>query len=291
MDNSSSSEVLRLGLPKGRMAEGVLELLRDAGVRLSVGAREYRPTLSLPGIETKILKPQNIIEMLHVGSRDIGFAGADWVAELQAEVVELLDTGLDPIALVAAAPRELLVDGALPVRPLIIAAEYERLTREWINRRGLTATFVRSFGATEVFPPEDADCIIDVTATGATLTANDLQAFDTLMKSTTRLYANPRVLDNVAARKRIDRFVLLLRSVLDARRRVMVEINVAAARFDDVVAILPCMRRPTVSRLHGEESYAVKVAVPRDQLPALIPEIQARGGTDIVTYELSQIVP
>ena len=43
------------------------------------------------------MKPQNIVEMLHLGSRDVGFAGADWVEELAAELVELLDACLDPV--------------------------------------------------------------------------------------------------------------------------------------------------------------------------------------------------
>src|SRR5947207_1350489 len=94
---SGSSTLLRLGLPKGRMEQGVLTLLGDAGIRIRPGARGYRPDVSLPDTEAKILKPQNIVEMLALGSRDLGFAGADWVAELEADVVELLDTGLDPV--------------------------------------------------------------------------------------------------------------------------------------------------------------------------------------------------
>ena len=50
---------------------------------------------------------------------------------------------------------------------------------------------VRSYGATEVFPPEDADVIVDCSATGATLRANGLAIVDTLMRSSTRLYASP----------------------------------------------------------------------------------------------------
>jgi ATP phosphoribosyltransferase len=87
------------------MEENIRQLLGDAGVRLSFDRPGYRPTLSLDGFETKILKPQNIVEMLHAGSRDVGFAGADWVAEKGAELVELLDTGLDPVRIVAAPGR------------------------------------------------------------------------------------------------------------------------------------------------------------------------------------------
>lgn len=287
----AATSPIRLALPKGRMQDGVTALLNDAGIRLRSGPRDYRPTASLPGLEVKVLKPQNILEMLDIGSRDVGFAGADWVAELQVDVVELLDTGLDPVRLVAAAPVDLLENGQLPRKPLVVASEYERLTRAWIEQRNIEARFVRSYGATEVFPPEDADCIVDNTATGSTLKANGLEIVDEVMKSSTRLYANRQALGDRDRRPAIEQLVTLLKSVLDARRRVMLEVNVPADRLESVVAILPCMREPTISPLHGGAGYAVKSAVPREQLPSLITQLKASGGTDVIVTALSQIVP
>lgn len=273
------------------MQEGVFKLLSDAGIQLRTGSRGYRPSINLPSFEVKVLKPQNIVEMLEAGSRDVGFAGADWVAELNAHVVELVDTTLDPVRLVAAAPSALLEDGKLPKRTLIVASEYQRLAQDWIAKAGIQARFVRSYGATEVFPPEDADCIIDNTATGATLVANGLEIVGDVMRSSTRLYANPHALENREKREAIERLVMLLRSVLEARRRVMLEVNVSQQDLERLVAILPCMREPTVSPLHASRGYAVKAAVPREDLPKLIPTIKANGGTDIVVSSLGQIVP
>ena len=287
---AAASDGLRLALPKGRMQQGVLSLMADAGMPARASERSYRPAVAIEGADTKILKPQNIVEMLHLGSRDVGFAGADWVAELGGELVELLDTELDPVRLVAAAPEALLEGGKLPRRRLVVASEYERLSRRWIADRGLDALFVRSYGATEVFPPEDADCIVDNTATGSTLRDNQLAIVDELMNSSTRLYASPRALEVGAKRSAIEDLVLLLGSVLEARRRVMVEVNVAADRLEAVIAALPCMRQPTIAPLHGEDAYAVKAAVPRDQLPRLVVELRACGGTDIVVSKLAQIV-
>ncbi len=282
---------IRLGLPKGRMEENVLTLLGDAGIRVRPSARGYRPDVSLPGAEAKLLKPQNIVEMLALGSRDVGFAGADWVAELEADVVELLDTGLDPVRLVAAAPVALLEEGRLPARRLVVASEYERLTRRWLAAKGLCAEFVRSYGATEVFPPEDADVIVDNTATGATLDANGLRIVDVLMPSSTRLYAHRGALADPLRRRSIEDLALLINSVLEARRRVMLEVNASALCLDAVVAVLPSMRQATVSRLFGDSGYAVKAAVPRELLPQVIPAVKAAGGTDVVVSTLSQIVP
>ena len=281
---------LKLALPKGRMEAGVLSLLSEAGIKVTTAGRAYRPKVSLINTETKVLKPQNIIEMLALGSRDIGFAGADWVEEFEVEVVMLLDTELDPIKLVAACPENILQEGVLPKRRLVIASEYERLTKKWIERKSLNASFIKSFGATEVFPPEDADCIVDNTATGATLEANNLLIIDELMRSSTRLYASPFALENPAKREQIENLVVNLKSVLDARKRVMLELNVRAENLDAVIQILPSMKMPTISRLFGEEGFAVKSAVPKGKLVELIPLIKAKGGTDIVIMPINQLV-
>jgi ATP phosphoribosyltransferase len=287
----SRNGMVHLALPKGRMEEGVRQVLGDAGIKLTFDRRGYRPSLSLEGFETKILKPQNIVEMLHLGSRDLGFAGADWVVEKGAELIELVDTGLDPVRIVAAAGPDFL-DGDRPRRAgFIVATEYERITQAWLERRAFDGKVVRSYGATEVFPPEDADCVVDNTATGATLKANGLLVFDELMRSSTRLYACPRSLDDAEKRARIEHFVLLVRSVLDARKRVMLEVNVPTGRLEAVVAILPCMREPTISPLHHDAGFAVKAAVPRADLPGLIRAIKEQGGTDIVVSSIAQIVP
>jgi ATP phosphoribosyltransferase len=287
----SDRDQIHLAVPKGRIQQGVFDLLADAGMQLQAGTRGYRPTLSISGYEVKLLKPQNIVEMLMVGSRDIGFAGADWVSELDGDLVELLDTGLDPVRIVAAAPSELLESGTLPDRQLVVASEYEQLTRRWIADNGLDAVFVRSYGATEVFPPEDADVIIDNTATGSTLASNGLEVIDELMQSSTRLYASKGALDRPGAKTKIESLVISLKSVLDARTRAMIELNVTSEFLEAVIEILPRMREPTIASLHGDSGMAVKAAVPRLALPDLIPLLKERGATDIVVSRLEQIVP
>lgn len=284
-------KTITLAIPKGRMYDGVARLMSDAGIRIRTSSRDYRPTLSLPGFDVKILKPRAVIEMLDLGARDLGFAGEDWVREDDADLVELLDTGMDRVRLVAAVPalsdeNELLGrDGA------IVASEYVNISQRWIETRGYGARLIRSYGATEVLPPEDADCIIDNTATGATLEANNLRIIDELMVSTTRLYASRRAMENPGKREQIERFTLLIRSVLEARVRVMLELNVSSEKLADVIEILPCMRQPTVAPMHNYDGFAVKVAVPREQLTQVIPLIKQRGGTDIIVTNPGQIVP
>jgi ATP phosphoribosyltransferase len=290
-ESTTAPDLLHLAIPKGRIETGVSSLLADAGIRLRSGPRVYRPGTSVEGYEVKLLKPQNIVEMLAAGSRDIGFAGADWVAEKSADLVELLDTGLDPVRVVAAAPVSLLDEGQLGPGPLVVASELERLATAWIAERGIDATFVHSYGATEVFPPEDADVIVDITASGDTLAANGLVVVDELMRSSTRLYASREAMADPTKKSAIDGLVVSLRSVLEARSRAMVELNVAPEDIEGVIEVLPSMREPTIATLHGSSGLAVKAAVPRSRLPGLIPLLKTRGATDIVVSRLEQIVP
>lgn len=281
---------VRLALPKGRMAAGVEALLRDAGIDITQTQRGYRPQLSLEGLEAKSLKPQSIVEMLAAGSRDVGFAGADWVAERDVELVELLDTELDPVRVVAAAPIGFWPDRAA-AKPLTAATEYVRMTTRWLNERQIDAKVIRSYGATEVYPPEDADFIVDNTATGATLRANQLEIFDELLRSSTRLYASPRALDKPSLRTRIEELVVLLRSVLEARSRVLLELNVGREDLKEVLAVIPCMREPTLSQLANESGFAVRAAVSKAELPRIIAQVRAKGGSDILVSQPKQIIP
>ncbi|MBC8404946.1 MAG: ATP phosphoribosyltransferase [Planctomycetes bacterium] len=286
----SNTPLTRLALPKGRMQDSVFTLLGDAGFDLAAGQRSYRLQNALPGFEVKILKPQNILEMLQAGRRDVGFAGADWVEELGVDVVEVLDLELDPVSIVAAAPAQSWQAKLQSGEPLVIASEYERLTARWMEGQKWNAQFVRSFGATEVFPPEDADCIVDNTATGSTLRANGLTVVAEILTSTTRLYASPAAMEHPLHRRRIEDLAMLLKSVLTARSRVMIEMNVGPDALQKVIDVLPCMREPTVATLYGQSGFAVKAAVPSKGLTSLIPLLKANGAEDLVVMELGQIV-
>ncbi|MEZ6015205.1 MAG: ATP phosphoribosyltransferase [Planctomycetota bacterium] len=293
------AKTLRLALPKGRQQAGVERLFQDAGITLSTGARGYRPTLSLERVEAKLLKPQNVVGMLAAGARDVGFCGADWVAEAGVDLVRLLDLDLDPVRLIAAAPPDVAArigdggaaQGAPQPRPLIVASEYARLAADWIAARALDARVLKTFGATEVFPPEDADVIVDNSATGATLRANGLVIIDEVMRSTTGLYAAPAALEDRELRPLIDDLVLCLRAVLDARLRVMLELNVDQSCLDRVLDALPCMRQPTIAPLRDDAGFAVRAAVPRAELTRLMPRLKALGATDLVVSPVSLLVP
>ena len=277
-------------MPKGKLFDKVSCLLGEAGLGLSQNGRNYRPKCADAGIEVKVLKPQNIPKLVELGSQDIAFTGYDWIAEEGAQVCELLDTGFDAVKVVAAMP-ETADPGSLQGRRIRVASEYENLTRGFLSSKGLDFVFIRSFGATESFVPEDADMIVDNSSSGATLKENGLSVYSEILSSSTRLVANKDSLADPWKSKKIADVLLLLSSVLEARKRLLLEMNVPKDRLEAVMPALPSMKAPTVSKLYGDkqEGYAVKTAVLKDEVPALIPKLKALGATDILVYSLLQV--
>ena len=84
---------------------------------------------------------------------------------------------------------------------------------------------------------------------------------------------------------------MLFKAVLEGRDRVMLEMNVPKVKFQEIVTDLPAMRSPTVAPLYGDEGYAVKIAVKKNEVSDLIFRLKKAGATDIVEYDLRKVVP
>lgn len=300
-NSNAGNSSIRLTIPKGRIQQKVLGLLEQIGLSFLTSQsndRSYRPVCSDPTFITKLLKSQNIPGLVALGRHDCGFSGYDWVVEQNADVVELLDLGFDPVRIVAAMPEELAGQGDFRNtdlrlslgRPLIVASEYRCLAQKFIERYQPNAIFVQTFGATEALPPEDADIIIDNTSSGATLKQNRLVIIDEVMQSTTRFICNKKVLENPGQRKVLEEMTMLMKSTLAASSRVILEMNVSKDDFAKLVVDLPCMKAPTISELFNGSGYAVKISVPSKEVRTLIPQLVAKGASDILEYKVDKIV-
>ena len=284
------TDKLRILIPKGRIFDNVALLLTEAGFPVTMADRTYRPALGSDWLDAKIMKPQNVGELLELGSHDAGFTGIDWIRESGADVDEIINLGFDKVRIVAAVPQA-LDDSDLRSKNLVVATEYVNIAQQWLDKSGYRHRILRTYGATEVFPPDDADMIIDNTSSGQTLRDNGLRIIDTLLESSTRFVASHAAMADTVKRNHIEELAMLFRAVLDGRDRVMLEMNVPKDHFDAVIRGLPAMRSPTVAPLFGDGGYAVKIAVRRREIPGIIPRLKKLGALDIVEYDLRKVVP
>lgn len=281
---------LRLLMPTGRMNEKLLVLLAESGYGIEGSGRDYRPRCADASIEVKMLKPINIPKLVELGRHDLGFCGLDWVKEHQTKVEVVAELGLDPVSLVVAAPEGTTLASLKRRKNLVLATEYENLARGWLRRHKVRATLLRTNGTTEVYPPDDADLILDNSASGSTLKANKLTVLGTLMRSSTCLVANRDSLQQRPIAERIRQMADLLESTLAARRKVMLEMNVSEKNLERLVSAMPAMKGPTVQALAGS-GYAVKTVVDRELVRELLPKLKKLGATDILEMPLRKVLP
>lgn len=286
---------LRVLLAKGRIYESVYELLSDVGISLKLAERTYFPSTNQDDLAFQVVKPQIASALLASNKADVGFSGKDWVYEngVQDEVEEIMDLGFDPVRIVAAIPNTVDFDVLLK-KPVTIATEYQTLSKKWVDEKKIDGKIFRTWGTSEGFVQDNEDSLaqilIDNTSTGSSLRANNLKIVDTLMTSSTRMYASKEALKDPAKKQKIMELKMLFESVLNARGRVMLEMNVSKDKFDGLIKALPSMKSPTVSPLFGDDGYAVKIAVKKSEVPTLLPKLQALGATDILEYALRKVV-
>ena len=286
---------LRILLAKGRIYESVYELLSDVGISLKLAERTYFPTTNQDDLAFQVVKPQIASALLASNKADVGFSGKDWVYEngVQDGVEEIMDLGFDPVRIVAAIPNTVDFE-ALVQKPVTIATEYQNLSKKWLSEKKIDGTIFRTWGTSEGFVQDNEDSLaqilIDNTSTGSSLRANNLKIVDTLMTSSTRMYASKEALKDPAKKQKIMELKMLFGSVLNARGRVMLEMNVSKEKFDGLIKALPSMKSPTVSPLFGDDGYAVKIAVKKSEVPTLLPKLQSLGATDILEYALRKVV-
>ena len=288
-------EKLKILLAKGRIYESVYELLNDVGISIYLPDRTYFPTTNQDDLAFQVVKPQITSLLLANNKADVGFSGKDWVYEngVQDDVVEIMDLGFDPVRIVAAIPEARDFE-TIKKGKVTIATEYQALSKHWVEDRKIDGTIFRTWGTSEGFVQDTDDSIaqvlIDNTSTGSSLKANRLKIVDTLMESSTRMYASKEAMADPQKKQKIMELKMLFETVLNARSRVMLEMNVSEKDFDGLIKGIPSMKSPTVSPLFGGNGYAVKIAVKKSDVPTLLPQLQKLGASDIVEYELRKVM-
>ena len=290
--------MLRIVLPKGSLEKATLELFEAAGLPVSRSSSvDYRASIDDPRVaEVRILRPQEIPVYVAEGLFDLGITGRDWVTETSSDVVSLGELRYskatsDPVRVVVAvagdSPVESVSDLPDGVR---VASEYPEMTRRFFAEHGVAADVRLSYGASEAKIPDIADCVVDITETGRALRAAGLRVIDTILTSWTEVVANPAAHADPERRRAMEQLMVLLNGALDARGKVLLKLNVTASRRDDVLAVLPSAKSPTINQLANGD-FAIESVVEKSGINRIIPALSEAGATDLLEIPISKIVP
>ena len=289
--------MITIALPKGSLEAQTFQLFKEADLEVRRTDRDYNPRINDPRIgKVKILRPQEIPLYIQMGYFDIGISGLDWVQESGADVAEVANlsyskTGDGNVKIVVAVHRDEPIDDVTAIRPgSRVTTEYPRITERFFNEIGVPVRLFASYGASEAKVPDLMDVVVDLTETGSTLKRNGLKIIGQIMESHTALLANHESLQDPEKRKAIEEITTLLLGVIEARHQALLTMNVPAAALDRVIEVLPAMKKPTVSRLHGIDYFSIQTVVQKGVVNGLIPHLKDAGAEDILEIPIAKIV-
>jgi ATP phosphoribosyltransferase len=153
------------------------------------------------------------------------------------------------------------------------------------------ATVIQLRGATEIAPALNvADAICDLVSTGSTLRTNDLVPLSTILESQAVLVANPAALSVPARSAAIQRMLVRLHGLLDARRTKYVMINAPLEAVQRIRDVLPGLRSPTVVPLAEPGYVAFHAAISEERFWDVAERIKEAGGTEILVLPVEKLL-
>ncbi|MBT4128487.1 MAG: ATP phosphoribosyltransferase [Nitrospina sp.] len=290
-----SSNILKLGIPKGSLEEATVNLFGKAGYNIKIKSRSYFPSIDDSEIECMLIRAQEIARYVENGVLDAGLTGKDWIQENRADVVEIADlvyskASSRPVRWVLAVPNESAIQSVKDLQGKRIATEAVNMTVDYLKKHGVTADVEFSWGATEVKPPKLVDAIVEITETGSSLRANNLRIIETLMESNTKFVMNKNAYENPWKKQKVERLVLMLQSAMAANGQVGLMMNVPKNKLDEVMKILPEGKKPTIAELTDSNWMDLNVILEERLVREIAPALKATGVEDIVEYSINKII-
>ena len=312
---------IKFAIPKGSLEEATFQILEKAWTKVTRKSRTYRVSLDDPQIKVKMVRPQEIPNLVNAGLYDVGITGNDWVDETKATVESILDLEYGRIKLVFAIPESchfknldaMITAYAKKKKVLRISSEYLTTTSKYIKAckaykklygskepmivtpwlklgKNKNVQIYLSFGATEAKPPEDVDAIMDVTESGTTLRQNQLKIIDQVLESTAHLIANKDSLKDKKKREKIYDIVTLLRGAALGRKNLHIFLNVKENNLQRLLKEIPSLKKPTISPLSQKGWYGVNTIIPKSEFHRLVPKLR-KFAQGLVVHEPRQILP
>ena len=289
--------MIRVAIPnKGRLYEPTISIFKDAGLPVSGGAesRKLFAKTTDPDIHILFARAADIPEYIQDGAADVGITGIDLITERGAKVETLLDLKFGKANLVLAVPEDSDFQKAQDLEGRKIATEFPEITSQYFKKLGVSVEVIKVSGACEMTPHVGiADAIVDISSSGTTLMINHLKAIDTVFSSTVYLIANK---ESLKTKEKILDIKTALESVLNAKQRRYLMMNVPESSLQAVKEVLPGMSGPTVmkvesSKLPGEDILAVHAVVDADLIFTIVNKLKKVGARDVLVVPIERIMP
>lgn len=283
-------EPIKIAIQKsGRLNEDSLKILKDCGISIDNGRDQLKAAARDFPMEVLYLRNGDIPQYLRDGVVDIAIIGENVLFEKGEDIRVSVRLGFSKCRVSLALPKSVEYTEIADLRGKRIATSYPNTVRHFLDKAGIDADLHIINGSVEIAPNIGlADAICDIVSSGSTLFKNNLKEVEVLLQSEAVLAVSQKIQKEQEDILRQLQF--RIESVLKARQNKYVLMNAPNDRLEEIIALLPGMRSPTVLPLAEEGWSSVHTVINRERFWEVLDEVKKAGAEGILVCPIEKMV-
>ncbi len=281
---------LRIALQKkGRLFDDSMALLKEAGIRFNLGTGKLVAESTDFPIEVLFLRDDDIPQTVADSVADIGIVGENELLEKGYDLPIVKRLGFSKCRISLAIPQEQTYDGLSFFAGRKIATSYPNILLKFFKQQGISADIHTIAGSVEIAPGIGlSDAIFDIVSSGSTLVANRLKEVEVVMKSEALLISK----NNMSPEKKeiLQELLFRINAVQAANSNKYILMNVPNEKLDEIVAVLPGMKSPTVLPLHEKGWSSVHTVIKEHKFWEIIGLLKQKGAEGILVIPIEKMI-
>lgn len=282
--------VLRIAVQsKGRLFEETMDLLQEAGIKLNNKKRTLLvPAKGFP-IEVLFLRDDDIPQAVATGVADIGIVGENEFVEKNEDADVIKRLGFSKCRLSLAIPKDEDYENVKWFQNKKIATSYPHILKQYLKEQNINSDIHVITGSVEISPSIGlADAIFDIVSSGGTLVSNRLKEVEIIMQSEALLIANKGL--DAEKKEILDELIFRIEAVQTAEDKKYILLNAPEEKLEDIFAILPGMRSPTVTPLATKGWCSVQSVVDDKRFWEIISKLKSLGAEGILVLPIEKMI-
>lgn len=285
-----NSPKLKIAVQKsGRLSEDSIKLLKTCGIKLANGLGKLKSEAQNFPLEIFFLRDDDIPQYIADGVADIGIVGENVLAEAGKNVETIERLGFGKCRLSLAVPKSFDYQSINDLDGKRIATSYPQILNDFFAEKNLTADIHTISGSVEIAPSIGlADAVCDLVSSGSTLFTNNLREVETVMISEAVLVSRK----NLDAERQaiLDKFLFRVRAVKAAAQNKYILLNAPDAKLDEIIALLPGIKSPTVMPLAEKGWSSIHSVINENDFWEIVESLKNKGAEGILVLSIDQMI-
>ena len=281
---------LKLAVQKsGRLHDDSLKLLKDCGISVQNGTDQLKASARNFPLELFFQRNSDIPQYLEDGIVDIAIIGENTLTEKEKQVTVVETLGFSRCRLSLAVPNNVDFSGPQWFQDKKIATSYPNTLQAYLKKQNIVADIHQISGSVEIAPNIGlADGICDLVSSGSTLFKNGLKEVEVILKSEACIAKNNNLPDDVA--ELLDELLFRIAAVLKAKNSKYVLMNVPNDKIQEISALLPVLKSPTVLPLAIEGWSSLHSVIDEAKFWDVIGQLKAAGAEGILVIPIEKMI-